>query len=123
MLHEGETFVEERIELGGNQFRNCSFESCRLVFDGSEGVRIEDCDFEETRLELVDQAGTTLSFLQNMYHGFGDDGQAVVENLFDQIREAKIGQPSTDPLPEDGTDGTNGTDGKPGGRDGFDEIH
>lgn len=95
MRHEGEVFVQERIELGENQFRNCRFESCRLVYDGSAGVRIEDCAFEDSRLELVDEAGNTLSFLQNLFHGFGEDGRLVVENFFEQIRQGKIGQPET----------------------------
>lgn len=95
MRHEGETFVQERIELGENEFRDCRFESCRLVYDGSAGVRIQNCSFEDTRLELVDEAGNTLSFLQNMFHGFGEDGREVVENFFDQIREGRIGQPDT----------------------------
>jgi len=100
MRHEDETFVQERIELGENEFRNCRFESCRLVYDGSPGVRIQNCDFEETRLELVEEAGNTLGFLQNIFHGFGEDGQAVVENFFDQIRQGQIGQPDTDDLVE-----------------------
>ena len=96
MRHEGEVFTQERIELGDDEFRNCRFESCRLVYDGSPGVRIVNCDFEESRLELTDEAGNTLSFLQNIFHGFGEDGRHVVENFFDQIREGKIGQPDTD---------------------------
>lgn len=95
MRYEDEVFVQERIELGENEFRGCRFESCRLVYDGSAGVRIQDCSFEDTRLELVDAAGNTLSFLQNIFHGFGDDGRLVVENFFDQIREGRIGQPDT----------------------------
>jgi hypothetical protein len=100
MRHEDEVFVQDRIELGENEFRNCRFESCRLVYDGSPGVRIQNCEFEDTRLELTDEAGNTLSFLQNIFHGFGEDGQAVVENFFDQIREGRIGQPDTDGYPE-----------------------
>lgn len=100
MRHEGEVFVQERVELGGNQFRDCRFESCRLVYDGSAGVRIEGCDFEESRLELVDEAGNTLSFLQNLFHGFGDDGRKVVESFFEQIRQGRIGQPDTGGFPE-----------------------
>lgn len=95
MRHEDELFVQERIKLGDDQFIGCEFQHCRLVYDGSAGVRIRDCSFEETRLELVDEAGNTLSFLQNLFHGFGDDGEEVVENLFDQIRQERIGQPDT----------------------------
>lgn len=105
MLHEDETFVQERIQLGGNQFRNCTFQECRLVYDGSAGVRIEDCDFDETRVELVEQAGNTLSFLQNVYHGLGEDGQKVVENFFHHVRQGQIGQPDPENLDEMGTNG------------------
>lgn len=102
MRHEGEDFVQEEVELGGNKFLDCTFEDCRLLYDGSPGVRIEDCSFEETRLELTDEAGNTLSFLQNLYHGFGEDGQLVVENFFDQIRQGLIGQPDTEELARKG---------------------
>lgn len=102
MRHEGETFVQERIELGEDEFVDCRFEECRLIYDGSPGVRVQNCDFEDTRLELVDEAGNTLSFLQNIFHGFGEDGRTVVEHLFDQIREGRIDAVG---YPEDGKDG------------------
>lgn len=95
MRYEDETFVQERVELDGNEFRSCRFESCRLVYGGDPGVRVEDCAFDETRLELVEEAGNTISFLQNVFHGFGPDGRRVVEHFFDQIREGKVGQPET----------------------------
>lgn len=91
MEHRDEAFVDEEIHLGEDHYVDCSFEACRLLYDGSPGVRIQNCSFEDTRLELTGQAGNTLSFLQNIYHGFGEDGRAVVENLFDQIREGRIG--------------------------------
>lgn len=91
MEHRDETFVDQPIRLGEDHYIGCRFDACRLVYDGSAGVRIQDCSFEDTRLELTEEAGNTLSFLQNIYHGFGDDGQRVVENLFDQIREGRIG--------------------------------
>lgn len=92
MRHQDETFIGDPIELGENQFINCTFDDCRLIYDGSPGARIENCSFDQTRLELTGEAGNTLSFLQNIYHGFGEDGQAVVENLFDQIRQGRIGE-------------------------------
>lgn len=98
MRHEDEVFVQEEVELGGNKFLSCTFEDCRLIYDGSPGVRIQDCTFEGTRLELVGEAGNTLSFLQNIFHGFGEDGRLVVENFFEQIRDGKIGQPETEEL-------------------------
>lgn len=94
MPHQDQGFVGEEIRLGEESYVNCRFEDCRLIYDGSAGVRIEACDFDETRLELTGEAGNTLSFLQNIYHGFGDDGKKVVENLFDQIREGRIGERS-----------------------------
>lgn len=94
MEHRDERFVDEEIHLGDDAYIGCTFEDCRLIYDGSPGVHIKDCDFDETRLELVDAAGNTLSFLQNIYHGFGEDGRLVVESLFENIREGRIGQRS-----------------------------
>ncbi len=91
MEHRDETFVNQPVHLAEDHYVGCTFNACRLVYDGSAGVRIQDCNFEETRLELTEEAGNTLSFLQNIYHGFGEDGKRVVENLFDQIREGRIG--------------------------------
>lgn len=101
MEHHDETFVDEEIGLDDEAYVGCTFRDCRLVYGGSAGVRVQDCDFEETRLELVDEAGNTLSFLQNIYHGFGEDGKTVVEHLFDQIRQGKIDAVG---YPEDGHD-------------------
>lgn len=94
MEHRDEVFVDEEIDLGEDSYVNCRFKGCRLVYDGAPGVQIQSCDFEETRLELVDEAGNTLSFLQNIYHGFGEDGRRVVENLVEQVRQGRIGERS-----------------------------
>lgn len=102
MHHEDEAFVREEIDLGDDQFVRCRFDECRLIYDGSPGVEIRDCEFDETRLELTGEAGNTLSFLQNIYHGFGEDGRKVVENLFEQIRQGRIGERSYGDARSDG---------------------
>ena len=34
MNHQNETFRDQRIELHGKSFHNCTFDNCELVFDG-----------------------------------------------------------------------------------------
>ena len=85
MKFQDEIFQNERVELGGNIFHNCTFEHCELVFDGDRSPTFVDNEFIGSVFVFTDQALRTLYFLANIYHA-GEGGVGVVEQTFNAIR-------------------------------------
>ena len=79
------TFRNERIELHGRSFHNCTFENCELVFDGDRPPTLKDNRFVDTIFEFTGAAVRTLYLLSNIYHA-GDGGKEVIEQTFSGIR-------------------------------------
>lgn len=87
MLHKDKTFKEEEIRLDGNEYVQCAFISCELQFGGMGFVALSNCKFDNCRWSFVDAASNTLRFMASLYHGLGGGGQALIEQLFDNIRK------------------------------------
>ena len=85
MNYKGKTFNNERVELGGNVFHNCTFQHCELVFDGHRSPTFSDNEFIDSVFVFVGEAVRTLYFLSNIYHA-GEGGQQVIEKTFEDIR-------------------------------------
>ena len=85
MNFHDEIFHNERVELGGNSFHNCTFEHCELVFDGDRSPTFTDNEFIGSVIVFTEQALRTLYFLANIYHA-GNGGAEVVDHTFDAIR-------------------------------------
>ncbi len=89
MNYAGKTFKNERVQLGGNIFHNCVFESCELVFDGQRSPTFKDNEFIDSVFVFTEEAVRTLYFLANIYHA-GEGGRVVIENTFDAIRKGSF---------------------------------
>jgi len=86
--YEDGTFEDTRVDLDGNQFTNCSFRGCTLVYSGGTDVGIVGCNFVDCTWELDGAAAATVAFLRGIYHGIQDgDGQQVVRQLWQQIEQ------------------------------------
>jgi hypothetical protein len=89
MLHQNESFKDQRIELSGNSFHGCTFERCELVYRGDPSPTFQDNEFIDSVFLFTDSAIRTIYFLSNMYHT-GAGGREVVEKTFDDIRRGAI---------------------------------
>jgi hypothetical protein len=89
MNHQNETFRNQRIELHGRSFHNCTFEACELVFDGDRPPTFKDNHFIDSAFVFAGAATRTLYLLSNIYHA-GDGGRALVEQTFADIRENRL---------------------------------
>jgi hypothetical protein len=82
---EGRTFTGTDIRLDGNSYENCSFSTCRFLFDGADGFNLNrnsiatDCTFV-----FGGAAGTTLNALRAIY-SMGPLGRSAVIAAFRQI--------------------------------------
>jgi len=89
MIHENQSFRNERIELSGNAYHGCTFDHCELVYRGDPSPTFADNQFIDSVFLFKDAAIRTIYFLSNMYHA-GAGGREVVEKTFENIRQRAI---------------------------------
>lgn len=89
MIYQNQTFKNERIELSGNAYHDCTFEHCELVYRGDRSPTFQDNQFIDSVFLFTDSAIRTIYFLSNMYRA-GAGGREVVEKTFDDIRQGAI---------------------------------
>ncbi|MFP6806623.1 MAG: hypothetical protein VB957_05510 [Pseudomonadales bacterium] len=89
MHYKDETFKDQRLELHGKSFNNCTFENCELVFDGDRPPTFKDNKFIDSVFVFTGHATRTLYLLSNIYHA-GEGGKDVIEKTFEDIREHKL---------------------------------
>jgi hypothetical protein len=83
-------FVGQEVELDDNEFTNCHFVNCQLVFRGGK-VAFIGCRFEAPQFVFRDAAQATLGFLAALYR---DGGGPIVEDIFQAIRQPRTLPPS-----------------------------
>jgi len=77
--HDSEDFEGRTLELDGNEYFNCTFIRCRLVYRGGRPPTLQTCRFDRCSWEFEDAAGRTLEFLRGLYHGMHAAGRELVE--------------------------------------------
>jgi hypothetical protein len=86
----GETFRNTSLILAGIRFESCTFILCQLIYDGDEAFAFDNCTFFECEWTFDGPAENTLVFLSALYDGLGEEGQQLVESVFNSIREGKV---------------------------------
>ncbi len=69
MKFQGEKFFKASIGLDNNQFYDCVFDSCVLVYRGGTPPNIAKCSFKNTFFGFAEAAANTLLVISTMYHG------------------------------------------------------
>ena len=77
--HDSEDFTSRVIELDGNEYANCTFTNCRLVYRGGPVPGLVTCRFDRCAWEFQDAAARTVEFLRGLYHGMSAAGRELVD--------------------------------------------
>jgi hypothetical protein len=81
-LHEGEAFTNERVVLDGNDYRNCTFTDCQMVFNGTAPVSLHGINFISCQWTFDGPAGLTINFMTALYQaGLKDMINQTLENI------------------------------------------
>ena len=81
-------FTEEHIIIDNKQFINCTFNNCDFVYRGSPTGFFSSCNFNTIKSwNFEGEAQNTLEFIAMTYHGIGEGGKKMMENLFEGIRK------------------------------------
>lgn len=81
------TFSDSREVIDGNEYIDCRFERCDIVYCGGDIPNIVGCTFDACQWHFEDAAERTLAFLHHLYNGMGDEGRAMVEQTLELIRQ------------------------------------
>ena len=77
------TFKGNAITLDGNEYFGCKFDGCQLIFCGTQGVTLENCNFGTNAWVFDGPAARTLAFMTAMHSG---GAQSLIEATFENIR-------------------------------------
>jgi hypothetical protein len=80
--HRGKTFTTSRVRMDNEEFHNCRFERCVMVYAGAGGVVMDHCSFNDCRFEFEGAAGNTVKMMSALYQLSSD----LIERTFDNIR-------------------------------------
>lgn len=81
-----QTFSRTTEVLDGNDFKNCVFENCTLIYQGGMLPSLINCKLQDCRWEFRDGADRTIAFLRALYHGLGDNGKQVIDQAVEAIK-------------------------------------
>ncbi len=85
--HVLETFVDQRVVLDEDEFLECTFTNCDVVYQGRQRAYLVGCAFHgRCTFRLEGAALRTPEFLKGVYHGLGPAGRRLVEETFDEVR-------------------------------------
>jgi hypothetical protein len=75
------------VPIDNQNFHNCRFTNCRLVYAGGELPILTHCTLINSNFFFDEAAARTLVFLRHVYHGMGDGGRNHIEEIFAFIRQ------------------------------------
>lgn len=89
MEFTGKTFSDTTEVIDGNQYVECRFENCQLVYRGGDIPTINKCHFVTCRWQFEDAAERTLVFMKELYHGMGQGGADLIEATLGALRQTE----------------------------------
>ncbi len=82
LQNRGNRFTRTRVELDGQQFENCTFDSCAIVFKGTGPYNLSGCSFNDCSFNFEGPAALTVKFMTDIYK----IAPQLIEGTFDKIR-------------------------------------
>jgi len=82
-VHEGATFKDETVVLDGNEYRNCTFNNCEIVYNGKAHVALNGITFNDCRWTFDGPAGLTIEFMTALYQA---GMKELIDGTFKNIR-------------------------------------
>lgn len=87
---KNKTFKNDEIVVDGNEYIDCRFDNCVLVFEGGEPPVFSGCRFSNIKIQLQGDASRTTSYLNKL---FNNGLPAEVEQVLDDVKTGFIALP------------------------------
>lgn len=82
-------YSKSKVVLDNQEFIDCVFDDCEMEYSGTARVILNGCHFNNATFTFTGPARNTFEFLHGLYHGLGEDGKNIVNDLFRHIRKAQ----------------------------------
>jgi hypothetical protein len=82
------------VVLDGNDYEGCTFQDCRLIYEGGELPSLFRCEFYAFSFQFRGAADNTLVFLASLYRaggGFQDLVDATIHRLRTNVHVSPFG--------------------------------
>ncbi len=80
--HQGATFSNETVVLDGNEYLDCTFTNCDIVYRGTAAVSLDGVTTDNCRWTFEGSAGMTVKFLTALYQGgFSEMVDMTIDNI------------------------------------------
>lgn len=87
MKYTKKTFEGSTEVIDGNEYEDCEFRKCRIVYRGGPLPKMNGCAFFEPQFFMEDAAERTLLLLKGMYHSGDSMRQLVDATIENTIRK------------------------------------
>jgi hypothetical protein len=84
-MPSGAKFNHETVPLDGEDFSDCEFRACRLVYTGGQPPVFDACRFEDCEWKFEDGAARTLAYLKLIW---SVGAKAPVQGMIKEITGA-----------------------------------
>lgn len=81
-------FSQEEVILDFHEYEGCKFTNCRFVVLGYGPFSFNNCEVTTCEFSFAGPAASTIQTMQMIYHNLGDQGKALIEGTFTNIRNA-----------------------------------
>jgi len=85
MIFNEKTFTKEDIHLDFNEFNNCKFIECNIIYHGYGHVGMEDCSFEKIRMSFSNAAANTINFMSAIYNTGPGENKKFIDDVIKNI--------------------------------------
>lgn len=86
MKIDSNQFTEEEIILDFHEYVNCAFTRCRFVVLGYGPFSLNECEVVNCEFTFAGPAASTIQTMSTIYNDVGEQGKALIEATFDNIR-------------------------------------
>lgn len=90
MQYDHKRFINENVRIDENEYTDCTFVNCRVIFSGKGPTRFTNCKFDQCTWVFDGPAEETIQYLAALYSGLGPGGQDLIEAVFDSIRQGGV---------------------------------
>ena len=87
MKLDSSQFENQQVRLDGNEYNNCVFNSCTILYSGMGTVHLYECDFNNCKWQFDGPAANTINFLAGVYR-MGGDFVRLVDTLIKSPHKA-----------------------------------
>lgn len=87
MKYTAKKFSGDNVTVDFNEYVECEFNNCQIIFKGGNLPVFERCVFSDCRFSLTERADNTLGYLSFLYQNTSvSGGKAFVEEQISKIK-------------------------------------